>query len=191
MQVLLEKGASLDIKNLKGLNPIDFALDRKKLNAVAILKSFRDNDKENLPPVLRAVAKNKDVRKLFTRIYPFFVLFYFGLVFEQNISWIYKAILIGLFYAISYGYNVLFFDRNVFKYIPVATAMSFIAWLYVTWAVYFRQYYSIFSLYMLVFLIATAFSWFNFYKSWTTDPGVLVSNRDQMSKVIEIFQFIF
>jgi len=85
MKILLEKGASLDIKNLKvchikfiylkinnfmsiklfnyyfdlkGLSPVEFALDRKKMNAVAIMNSYKD-DKENLPPILRTLSKNK------------------------------------------------------------------------------------------------------------------------------------
>lgn len=77
----------------------------------------------------------------------------------------------------------LFFDKNVFKYIPVATAMAFITWLYVTWFIYFRPFVFDNSLYSLFFLVATFFSWYNFYKAWKTDPGVLLSNRDQMSKV--------
>ena len=59
MQVLLDKGASLDIKNLKGQTPIEFALDRKKMNAFSILKTYRDNDRENLPPLFKAIGKNK------------------------------------------------------------------------------------------------------------------------------------
>ena len=77
----------------------------------------------------------------------------------------------------------LFFDKNVFKYVPIATAVAFIMWLYVTWFIYFRQYVLDFSLYSLFFIISTSLSWYNFYKAWKTDPGVLLSNRDQMSKV--------
>lgn len=187
MKILLEKGASLDIKNLKGLSPVEFALDRKKMNAVAIMNSYKD-DKENLPPILRTLSKNKDVRKNLTRSYPFFLLFYVGFVLEQDISWTSKALIIGFFYAISYGYNILFFDRLVFKYIPVATAMAFITWSYVTWLLYFMPFMGNFSLYTLSFALATVLSWYNFYKAWKTDPGVLISNRDQMNKTI--LQFV-
>ncbi len=59
MKVLLEKGASLDIKNNKGLDPIHFALDRKKGSAAAIMSNFKDDDKQNLPSVLASIGKNK------------------------------------------------------------------------------------------------------------------------------------
>ncbi len=59
MKVLLEKGASLDIKNNKGLNPIQFALDRNKGSAATIMRNFKDNDKDELPPILASIGKNK------------------------------------------------------------------------------------------------------------------------------------
>jgi hypothetical protein len=34
-------------------------MDRKKINAAAILKGFRDNEKENTPALLRGLTKNK------------------------------------------------------------------------------------------------------------------------------------
>ena len=64
MKVLLEKGASLDIKNNKGLDPVHFALDRNKAAAANIMRNFHDNDKEDLPQPLRNIAKNKVNRPL-------------------------------------------------------------------------------------------------------------------------------
>lgn len=42
---------------------------------------------------------------MFTRIYPFFLLFYIGILFESTASWVYKAIFIGILYVISYGFK--------------------------------------------------------------------------------------
>ncbi len=94
-------------------------------------------------------------------------------------------------YCLTYSFknSSLFFDRLVFKYIPVATAMAFITWSYVTWLLYFMPFMGNFSLYTLSFALATVLSWYNFYKAWKTDPGVLISNRDQMNKVRVEFLF--
>ncbi len=70
------------------------------------------------------------------------------------------------------------------KYIPLATTCSFITWLYVTYIVYYSPYASDLSMYTLLFLVATLFSWYNLYKAWKSDPGVVTNNREQMSKVI-------
>jgi palmitoyltransferase ZDHHC13/17 len=66
--------------------------------------------------------------------------------------------------------------------------MAFITWLYITWLIYFRPHVSNSSFYLLLFLISTLLSWYNFYKAWKTDPGVLNSNHDQMTKTI--LQFV-
>lgn len=65
----------------------------------------------------------------------------------------------------------------------MAITIAFISFLYVTWFIYFRQYVFDFSLYSLFFTIATTLSWYNLYQSYKVDPGVVVSNRDQMANV--------
>ncbi len=52
-----------------------------------------------------------------TQIYPFVLLFYFGLVFEASLSWTIKAVLIAMFYGVSYAFkrweNLFFFNIYV------------------------------------------------------------------------------
>lgn len=61
----------------------------------------------------------------------------------------------------------------------MAITMSIISFLYATWFIYFRPYVFDFSFYSLSFVVATAFSWYNLYKAYKVDPGVLTANRDQ------------
>lgn len=70
----------------------------------------------------------------------------------------------------------------------MATTLAFISWLYFTWFIYFRPFVFDFSWYSLLFITATTMSWYNFYKSYKADPGVLRTNRDQMNKTI--LQFV-
>lgn len=66
----------------------------------------------------------------------------------------------------------------------MATTLAFISWLYITWIVYFRTFvFDIMTLYGISFIGVTALSWYNLYKSYKVDPGVLSTNRDQMNKV--------
>lgn len=126
---------------------------------------------------------------MFTKFFPFFILFYLGILFQSNVLWIYKAVAFGLIYLIAYTFKMLFFDRHVGKYIPIATTMAFIFWLYTTWFVYFRPLvFDLFSLYSMSFLMVTYLSWYNFYKAWKTNPGIISANRDQMNKTI--LQFV-
>lgn len=184
MKILLEKGASLDVKNNKGLNPIEFSIDRGKGGAAKMMQISKDDDRDKLPGFIRSISKNKDTRKLGTRIYPFFLLFYIGLVFEANITWISKSIFIAALYGISYLYQMIFFDKNVLKYIPIATTLSFIFWLYTTYILYFSKYVADLNLFTGFFIFSTSMSWYNLYKAYKSDPGVLTSNREQMSQTI-------
>lgn len=105
MKILLEKGASLDIKNNKGLDPVEFAIDRGKGSAAAMMRMSRDEDRNNLPGFLRSIGKNKDLRKQGTRFYPFLLIFYFGMVFDSSLSFYLKLFLIAMFYGVSFSFN--------------------------------------------------------------------------------------
>jgi ankyrin repeat protein len=59
MHVLLDKGASLDIVNKKGQTALEFAIERKKIQAANLMRPYSDHDKENLPKFLLPLAKNK------------------------------------------------------------------------------------------------------------------------------------
>lgn len=106
MKILLEKGASLDVKNNKGMDPIEFSIERGKSAAANMMKISKDDDRDKLPGCLRSISKNKETRKLGTRIYPFFLLMYIGLVFESNIPWVSKTIFIAILYGISYLFQM-------------------------------------------------------------------------------------
>jgi hypothetical protein len=189
LEILLNKGASLDIKNNKGLTPRGLAIDRKKLNMANFISTQTDMDKDMLPRVFHPLAKNKDIRKLFTQFYPFFILFYLAMVFEATTSfWLYKFFMLLLIYPLSYSFNKLFFDRHVLRYIPVAGAVAVIFWLYVTWFIYFRPIVFYFSLPNLIFALSSLSTWYNFYKSFSSNPGYLQANRDQMKNTI--LQFV-
>lgn len=49
---------------------------------------------------------------------------------------------------------------------------------------YFRPHVFGFTLYSLLFALATSLSWYNLYKAAKTDPGVLKQNQDQMNQTI-------
>jgi hypothetical protein len=78
----------------------------------------------------------------------------------------------------------LFFDRKVLKYIPMATAVAIILWLYVTWFIYFRTIIFDLSVYSFLFVVLSFSSWYTFYKSYKTNPGYLTPNREQMKNTI-------
>ncbi len=78
----------------------------------------------------------------------------------------------------------MIFDKNVNKYVPIATTLAFITWLYITWFIYFRPHVFGFNMYSILFALATSFSWYNLYKAAKIDPGVLKQNQDQMNQTI-------
>jgi len=80
-------------------------------------------------------------------------------------------------------FKILFFDRDVLKYVPIATTMAFIFWSYVTYFIWFAPVILEFSLFYLGFLLATFMSWYSLYWAYKSDPGVLSNNHEQMSQV--------
>ncbi len=117
-------------------------------------------------------------------MYPFLLLFYFGLVFESSLPMWLKIAFVAAFYGVSYMFKLLFFDRDVLKYVPIATTMAFIFWSYVTYFIWFAPIVLGFDLFSLCFVFATVMSWYNLYKAYKTDPGVLSNNHEQMSQVL-------
>ncbi|CAF0707847.1 unnamed protein product [Brachionus calyciflorus] len=183
MDILLKKGASLNVVNKKGQTPIDLAYDRKKLNAVRFLQSYQD-DVDKLPAFFKSISRNKETKKFFTRLYPFFVLYYLIFVLEMQAHWLAKIFFFGLVYGITYIFRMLFFDRWMTRYVPMAIATAFITWLYITWFIYFRPIVFEFSFYSISFLFVTTLSWYNFYKSYVTDPGSLGNNKEAKKMTI-------
>lgn len=185
MRSLLDKGASLEIKNNKNLTPFELAIERKKQNIVFMLSSYANDNKTYVPKIFHPLSTNKDIRRLVTRAFPFFTLFYFGSILETSMMSIaVKLLFIVGFYAIYVAFSTLFFDKYLSKYLPISTTFSIIFWLYTTWFIYLRPLVFDFSLYSLLFFLATYLSWFNFYKAWKTNPGILTNNkREEISKV--------
>ena len=117
-------------------------------------------------------------------MYPFLLLFYFGFVFESPINAWLKLAFVLAFYGISHMFKILFFDRDVLKYVPIATTLSFIFWSYVTYFIWLVPIDFGLDILSLGFLFATAMSWHNLYRAYKSDPGVLSNNHEQMSQVI-------
>ncbi len=59
MKILLDKGASLDVKNNKCMDPIEFAIDRNKGSAAGMMRLVKNDDRSDLSPFLRSIGKNK------------------------------------------------------------------------------------------------------------------------------------
>ena len=46
----------------KGLNPIEFAKERKKMHALTLLQGFKDENRENLPAFVRPISRSKVIK---------------------------------------------------------------------------------------------------------------------------------
>lgn len=105
MDILLNKGASQNIPNNKGQNALALAIDRNKINAANFIKSFQDG-KDNLPSFLRSIARNKEFKKFFTRLYPFLVLYYIIYVIQLSGHWSWKLLYTSFLYGITYLFRL-------------------------------------------------------------------------------------
>jgi ankyrin repeat protein len=59
LEILLLKGASVDVRNKKSQTVYDLAIDTKKFSAANFIRSLSDIDKEALPNTLKPLSRNK------------------------------------------------------------------------------------------------------------------------------------
>jgi palmitoyltransferase len=128
------------------------------------------------------VTRHKTVRSVGMISMPFVVFLLCGLVFQSDLSYPVKAVLLFLvnFYVnLSLG---AFRDDRLTRLIPLLIYLATKFWFYVTWIVYVHVHVGTFV--TLVFVKLSMGLWYNFLKSWLSDPGVITCTREERVRTI-------
>ncbi|KFV60080.1 Palmitoyltransferase ZDHHC13, partial [Tyto alba] len=183
VDLLLEAGASLDIKNVKGETPLDLAYQSLNRFIVYVVKEEERMRSRRNNRLLKIVEKYE----LFLLLASSLTLMW-AIGYVMNLSsdsWLLKgSLLLFLLFGKALFVRLCVGLKNL-RYFPTAFLLSSVFWMYVTWIFWFlpdilyTQEMQQSSLMMgLVYY---------FYKTWRTDPGYIkTSEKERKENIVAL-----
>ncbi|KYO21893.1 palmitoyltransferase ZDHHC13 [Alligator mississippiensis] len=181
VDLLLEAGSSIDIKNVKGDTPLDLAHQTQNHLIIHMLTQEEKMRTRKKSRLLRTLEKYEVFLMLVSCLT---LMWAVGYILDLNSdSWLLKgSLLVVLFLAMILFVRHFLGFKNL-KHLPAIFMLSSIFWMSTTWFVLF-----------LPDLVGTVFQWFfvlsilgflyYFYKTWKTDPGFIKASEEERKKSI-------
>uniref|UniRef100_A0A665VEA1 Palmitoyltransferase n=1 Tax=Echeneis naucrates TaxID=173247 RepID=A0A665VEA1_ECHNA len=161
ISLLLDANANVDAQNIKGETPLDLAKQRKNVWMINHLQEARQAKGYDSPSYLKRLKMDKEFRQKVMLGTPFVVIWLVGFIADLDIdSWLIKGIMYaGVWVAVQFlsKYSTIFLNLPV--HLPFATVH-------------------------VPFLINTLALFYNFGKSWKSDPGIIKASEEQKKKTI-------
>ncbi|NXC27195.1 ZDH13 Palmitoyltransferase, partial [Campylorhamphus procurvoides] len=177
VDLLLEAGASLDVKNVKGETPLDLAYQSQNHFMVYMIKEEERMRSRKNNRLLKIVEKYE----LFLMLASSLALVWaIGYIMNLNSdSWLLKGVLlVCLLFGMALFVRQLVGLKNL-RYLPTAFLLSSVFWMSMTWFFWFLPD----ILYTLEMQFAVMFSmlglFYYFYKTWITDPGYIKTSEEE------------
>ncbi|NXA15317.1 ZDH13 Palmitoyltransferase, partial [Sapayoa aenigma] len=189
VDLLLEAGASLDIKNVKGETPLDLAYQSQNHFMVYMIKEEERMRNRRNNRLLKIVEK-----------YELFLMSASSLAFMWAIgyimdlnsdSWLLKGgLLLCLLFGMALFVRQLVSLKNL-RYLPTAFLLSSVFWMSMTWLFWFlpdilysqemQQNSPSSSLQISICMMGLLYY---FYKTWSTDPGYIKTSEEERKENI-------
>ncbi|KAM3854067.1 palmitoyltransferase ZDHHC13 isoform 1-T1 [Vipera latastei] len=181
VDVLLEAGSSLDIKNAKGQRPLDLALQTKNRIIIHILDEEEKIRIRRTSMFLRFLEKNEFLLLFGSSL---LLIWTIGYVASLNSdSWLLKGSLL-IFILVTLSFFARFFiGFNTIKYFPVAFLISSIFWILWTCFICFLPNFPDTASHLPFFFGMVGLIYY-FYKTFRTDPGFITSTEEEIKKNI-------
>uniref|UniRef100_A0A8C5TJY8 Palmitoyltransferase n=1 Tax=Malurus cyaneus samueli TaxID=2593467 RepID=A0A8C5TJY8_9PASS len=175
VDLLLEAGASLDIKNVKGETPLDLAYQSQNHFLVYMLQEEERMRNRRNSRLLKIVEKYE----LFLMLASF-LAFMWAIGYIVNLSsdsWLLKGgLLLSLLFGMALFVRFLVGLKNL-RYLPTAFLLSSVFWMSMTWFFWFLPDILYTQEIMMGFL-------YYFYKTWSTDPGYIKTSEEERKENI-------
>ena len=183
IKLLINANAEIDVSNKKNQTPMDLAAAAKLPGVVKNLRQnleLRGLGKSNC---LTKYTSSKAIRYRVMWWFPFFAMFVIGYIPELDATISVKLCLALLAFGSWHFCKKFFFDHTVMDVVPLPLYLATKVWMYYTWFVYFVPYVQSMLLNVL-FTINTVLLTYNFVKAWKTDPGFIVTEREQKMQTV-------
>ncbi|KFP37096.1 Palmitoyltransferase ZDHHC13, partial [Chlamydotis macqueenii] len=180
VDLLLEAGSSLDIKNGKGETPLDLAYQSQNRFVVYMVKEEERMRSRRNNRLLKIVEKYE----LFLLLASSLTLMW-AIGYVMNLSsdsWLLKG---GLLLLLLFGMALFvrqFVGLKNLRYLPTVFLLSSIFWMAVTWFFWFLPdiLYTQETQYVVGLL-------YYFYKTWRTDPGYIkTSEKERKENIVAL-----
>ncbi|XP_061466648.1 palmitoyltransferase ZDHHC13 isoform X2 [Rhineura floridana] len=181
VDVLLEAGSSLDIKNIKGDRPLDLAHQTKNRLLTHLLSEEEKIRARKTSRFLRILEKNEFLLLLVSSLT---LIWAIGYVADLNSdSWLLKGSLLVFIFVILSLFARQFVGFNKLKYFPVAFMLGSVFW--ISWTCFIR-FLPDFSgtVSQLPFFLGMVGLFYYFYKTVRTDPGFIKTTEEENKKNI-------
>lgn len=184
VDLLLEAGASLDIKNVKGETPLDLAYQSLNRFVVYMVKEEERMRSRRNNRLLKIVEKYELYLLLASSLT---LMWAIGYVMNlSSDSWLLKG---GLLLFLLFGMALFvrqFVGLKNLRYLPTAFLLSSAFWMSVTWFFWFLpdvtdRILEITVMFSVVGLL------YCFYKTWRTDPGYIkTSEKERKENIVAL-----
>uniref|UniRef100_A0A8C2NCA0 Palmitoyltransferase n=1 Tax=Capra hircus TaxID=9925 RepID=A0A8C2NCA0_CAPHI len=176
ISLLLEAGANVDAQNIKGESALDLAKQRKNVWMINHLQEARQAKGYDNPSFLRKLKADKEFRQKVMLGTPFLVIWLVGFIADLNIdSWLIKGLMYGGVWATVQFLSKSFFDHSMHSALPLGIYLATKFWMYAHLNFLFIH---------LPFLANSIALFYNFGKSWKSDPGIIKATEEQKKKTI-------
>ncbi|XP_039457020.1 palmitoyltransferase ZDHHC17 [Oreochromis aureus] len=184
ISLLLDANANVDAQNIKGETPLDLAKQRKNVWMINHLQEARQAKGYDSPSYLKRLKMDKEFRQKVMLGTPFVVIWLVGFIADLDIdSWLIKGVMYaGVWVAVQF-LSKAFFDHSMHSALPLGIYLATKFWMYTTWFYWFWNDLP-FATVHVPFLINTLALFYNFGKSWKSDPGIIKASEEQKKKTI-------
>ncbi|KAL2102835.1 hypothetical protein ACEWY4_002003 [Coilia grayii] len=184
ISLLLEANTNVDAQNIKGETPLDLAKQRKNVWMINHLQEARQARGYDSPSYLKRLKMDKEFRQKVMLGTPFVVIWLVGFIADLDIdSWLIKGLMYaGMWIAVQF-LSKSFFDHSMHSALPLGIYLATKFWMYITWFYWFWNDLPLVTI-QLPFLLNSVALFYNFGKSWKSDPGIIKASEEQKKKTI-------
>ncbi|XP_062973435.1 palmitoyltransferase ZDHHC13 isoform X2 [Elgaria multicarinata webbii] len=181
VDVLLEAGSSLDIKNVKGERPFDLAHQTKNRIIIHLLSEEERMRERRNSRFLKILEKNEFLLLLVSSLMLIWAVGYVADL--ESDSWLLKGGLLIFIFVVLSLFARLFVGFSKLQYFPVAFMLSSILWISWTCFICFLPDFSN-TVSQLPFFLGMAGLLYYLYKTVRTDPGYIKTTEEENKKNI-------
>ena len=134
------------------------------------------------PAFVARFFRDKKIKRICMISLPFVLFWSMGMIFQMQVDYLVKFGLFALVYIYSNLMNEFVFDERLFEIMPLSIYSANKFFFYLTWLGFVMPHVDV--LVTVLFLTLSVSLWYNFFKTWKGDPGLIKVTEDQRFRAI-------